>query len=54
MAGWPGALAMLLPLTIDAYAATATRVWLAASTRSARARRFARANAPVLRCGASS
>ncbi|ORT47646.1 hypothetical protein KBI5_18630 [Frankia sp. KB5] len=43
--GWPAWLAPLLPLTIDAYAVTATRVWLARSTRSARARRFARWNA---------
>jgi hypothetical protein len=43
--GWPMLLAPLLPLTVDAYAMTATRVWLAGSTRSARARRFARKNA---------
>jgi hypothetical protein len=45
VAGWPVVLAPLLPLTIDAYAMTATRVWLAESTRSQRARRFARTNA---------
>ena len=45
VAGWPVVLAPLLPLTVDAYAMTATRVWLAESTRSQRARRFARANA---------
>jgi Protein of unknown function (DUF2637) len=45
VAGWPVWLAWLLPLTIDAYAMTATRVWLAQSTRSAKARRFARINA---------
>src|SRR5262245_39748942 len=45
VAGWPAVLAPLLPLTIDAYAMTATRVWLAESTRSQRARRFARTNA---------
>ncbi len=44
-AGWPGRLAWLLPLTIDAYAMTSARVWLAATTRTAGARRFARANA---------
>jgi Protein of unknown function (DUF2637) len=43
--GWPAALSPLLPLTIDAYAMTATRVWLSGATRSARARRFARWNA---------
>jgi len=40
--GWPEALSPLLPFTIDAYAMTATRVWLSGATRSARARRFAR------------
>lgn len=45
LTGWPEGLAPLLPLTVDAYAMTATRVWLAASTSSARARRFARWNA---------
>src|SRR6266700_164073 len=45
VAGWPVRLAWLLPLTLDAYAMTSARVWLAASTRSAGARRFARANA---------
>ena len=45
VAGWPVWLAWLLPLTVDAYGMTATRVWLAESTRSARARRFARTNA---------
>jgi hypothetical protein len=44
-AGWPPRLAWLLPVTIDAYAMTSARVWLAASTRSPDARRFARANA---------
>ncbi len=43
--GWPTPLAALLPLTVDAFAMTATRVWLAASTGSERARRFARWNA---------
>jgi hypothetical protein len=43
--GWPVVLAPLLPLAIDAYAMTSTRVWLAASTGSLRARRFARWNA---------
>jgi hypothetical protein len=45
VAGWHPVMAWLFPLTVDAYAMTATRVWLAASTRSLRARRFARANA---------
>jgi len=47
VAGWPVTLAPLLPLTVDAYAMTATRVWLARSTRSARARRFARTNSAL-------
>lgn len=41
-AGWSAWMAPLLPLTLDAFAATATRVWLTASTQSTRARRFAR------------
>jgi hypothetical protein len=45
VAGWPVVLAPLLPLTVDAYAMTATRVWTSESTRSARARRYARTNA---------
>lgn len=43
--GWPQRLAWLLPVTLDAYAMTSARVWLASSTRARRARRFARANA---------
>ncbi|WP_410641211.1 DUF2637 domain-containing protein [Amycolatopsis sp. lyj-346] len=43
--GWPEALAPLLPFTVDAYAMTATRVWLSKATGSAAARRFARWNA---------
>ena len=43
--GWPPRLAWLLPITLDAYAMTAARVWLAPTTRARRARRFARANA---------
>lgn len=43
--GWPQRLAWLLPLTLDAYAMTSARVWLASTTRARRARRFARANA---------
>jgi hypothetical protein len=43
--GWPEALSPLLPFTIDAYAMTATRVWLSKATGSAAARRFARWNA---------
>jgi hypothetical protein len=43
--GWPARLAWLLPLTLDAYAMTSARVWLASTTQARRARRFARANA---------
>lgn len=43
--GWPETLAPLLPFTIDAYAMTATRVWLSKATGSAAARGFARWNA---------
>jgi hypothetical protein len=43
-AGWPDRLAWLLPLTIDAYAMTSTRVWLAPG-RSRRGRGYAQANA---------
>ncbi|MCU7727701.1 DUF2637 domain-containing protein [Actinoplanes sp. KI2] len=45
VAGWPDRLAWLLPITIDAYAMTSARVWLAGTIGSSRARRFARANA---------
>lgn len=45
LAGWSVYMSPLLPLTIDAYALSATRVWLADSTASDRARRFARRNA---------
>jgi hypothetical protein len=45
VSGWPQRLAWLLPVTLDAYAMTSARVWLAATTRTRRARRFARANA---------
>lgn len=45
VSGWPLRLAWLLPVTLDAYAMTSARVWLAATTRTRRARRFARANA---------
>lgn len=44
-AGWPPRLAWLLPVTLDTYAMTSARVWLAATPRGRRARRFARANA---------
>ncbi|MYX25800.1 DUF2637 domain-containing protein [Streptomyces sp. SID8381] len=43
--GWPETLSPLLPFTIDAYAMTATRVWLSNATGSLAARRFARWNA---------
>ncbi|GAB3519412.1 hypothetical protein GCM10027575_45300 [Phytohabitans suffuscus] len=45
LAGWNVYMAPLLPLTIDAYAMSATRVWLADTLASERARRFARRNA---------
>ena len=43
--GWPPRLAWLLPVTLDAYAMTSARVWLASTTGARRARRFARTNA---------
>ena len=45
VAGWPDRLAWLLPITIDAYAMTSARVWLAGTVGGMRARKFARANA---------
>jgi hypothetical protein len=45
LAGWPERLAWLLPITLDAYAMTSARVWLADLPVTDRARRFARANA---------
>lgn len=45
VAGWSTYMAPLLPLTLDAYAMSATRVWLADMATSTRARRFARRNA---------
>jgi hypothetical protein len=45
VAGWPDRLAWLLPVTIDAYAMTSARVWLAGTLGTRRARGFARANA---------
>jgi hypothetical protein len=47
--GWPSSLALLLPGTIDAYAMTATRIWLTGPTSRA-ARRFARWNAIMAIC----
>nr|BFE65915.1 hypothetical protein GCM10020063_104410 [Dactylosporangium thailandense] len=44
LSGWPERLAILLPVTIDAYAMTSARVWLAGISPR-RAIRFARANA---------
>ncbi|MFF5227994.1 DUF2637 domain-containing protein [Dactylosporangium sp. NPDC000521] len=44
LSGWPERLAILLPVTIDAYAMTAARVWLSGANPR-RAVRFARANA---------
>lgn len=43
-AGWPERLAWLLPLTIDAYAMTSTRVWLVPG-HNRRGQGFAQANA---------
>jgi hypothetical protein len=43
--GWWKGLSWLLPLTIDAYAMTAVRVWLGKSTRNGHARAWAKANA---------
>ncbi|MFG2144263.1 DUF2637 domain-containing protein [Streptomyces sp. NPDC048696] len=43
--GWWAWLSWLLPLTIDAYAMTAVRVWLGNSTRNPVARAWAKANA---------
>ncbi|WP_203910458.1 DUF2637 domain-containing protein [Rhizocola hellebori] len=45
VAGWPKPLSFMFPLTIDAFALTATRVWLIKATGSSKARRFARTNA---------
>jgi MFS family permease len=45
VAGWPEQLAWLLPITVDAYAMTSARVWLAGTVGSKGARSFARANA---------
>lgn len=43
--GWWSELSWLLPLTIDAYAMTAVRVWLGKSTLNPHARSWAKANA---------
>jgi hypothetical protein len=45
VAGWPEHLSWLLPVTVDAYAMTSTRLWLAGRTKRRGARRFAAANA---------
>ncbi|HET8662625.1 MAG TPA: DUF2637 domain-containing protein [Micromonosporaceae bacterium] len=45
VAGWPDRLAWLLPVTIDAYAMTSARVWLAGTSHTRKGRRFAQANA---------
>jgi hypothetical protein len=45
LAGWSSHTAWLLPTTVDVTAMTSTRVWLAASTPTAAARRFARSTA---------
>ncbi|HEV2640772.1 MAG TPA: DUF2637 domain-containing protein [Actinocrinis sp.] len=45
LAGWNHKLALLLPVTIDAYALTATRVWLSPRTVGHKARRWAKGNA---------
>jgi hypothetical protein len=44
-AGWQPLMAPLLPLCVDAYAMSATRVWLANGPSTTQARRFARWNA---------
>jgi hypothetical protein len=48
--GWPSSLSLLLPGTIDAYAMTATRIWLTGSSTSPAARQFARWNAIMAIC----
>ena len=45
MAGWNDMLAKFLPITIDAYAMTATRVWLSPARLTEKARGFARRSA---------
>lgn len=45
LAGWSDWSSLLFPLCIDAYALSATRVWLTAPQGADRARRWARANA---------
>jgi Protein of unknown function (DUF2637) len=45
LAGWPSKLALMLPVTIDAYAMTATRVWLSPARLTKKARSWARRNA---------
>jgi hypothetical protein len=45
MADWPSQLALMLPITIDAYAMTATRVWLSPAKLTRKARAWARGNA---------
>lgn len=45
IAGWTKTMAPLLPVTVDATALTATRIWLAASTPTEQARGFARSTA---------
>lgn len=44
-AGWSPVMASSLPMTVDAYALAATRIWLADSSATPRARQFARWNA---------
>ena len=45
LAGWNHMLAKFLPMTIDAYAMTATRVWLSPTRLTEKARGFARRSA---------
>ena len=45
LVGWNHKLGLLLPVTIDAYAMTATRVWLSPKTAGRKARRWAKGNA---------
>ncbi|MDP9864029.1 MULTISPECIES: hypothetical protein [Streptosporangium] len=45
LAAWGDQLALLLPVMVDAYGITSTRIWLSKSTRSARVRKHAAGNA---------
>ncbi|MFC4529143.1 hypothetical protein [Sphaerisporangium dianthi] len=45
LAAWGDELSLLLPLMVDAYGITSTRIWLSKATRSPRVRRHAAGNA---------